>query len=116
MENSELTESKPQLPKLKVFGILVENFAAAGINPNLALQTYPVNGKILMGFLVPCFWICSTVLFTITDAQTFFEFTQAAFASSFAMLVTLTLLIMVLKVQQMFELISGCDELINASK
>lgn len=116
-ENSKQEKSKSkQPPKLKSFEIVQKNFATAGITPNLANQTYPLNGTILFEFLMLSTGIYSTTVFIIYDAGTLIEYTQSVYIDSLLILIILSLLIIILKAAKLFEYIGGNDNLINNSK
>lgn len=117
MENPE-QPSKPKTPspKCKVFEIALSNVATVGISPDLVTQAYPANGKILMGFLILGYGIYATSAFLTYDAETFTEYTQSFCICSFAILNISILLILMLKVEKMFELINACDQFVNTSK
>lgn len=116
MENLNQTNSKSKLPKCKAFEIPLKNFAALGIRPALAMQAYPLNGRILMGFLILGCAIFCTFAFVFYDAKTFAENVQSMYMGSFTILTIFCLLTMIRHVERFFEYISKCNELINTSK
>lgn len=116
MENSKQDESKSQLPNGKVFQIPLKNFAVLGISSNLTTQPYPLNGKIITGFVILGFSMYSTIVFVIYDAKTFIEYTQSIYGFSLATLIFVALLNTIFKIEQMFELINANGQLVNTSK
>lgn len=113
--NSKQGKSKHS-PKLKAFGIIQKNFAIAGITPSLANQSYPFNGRILFGILVLGACIYSMSVFILYEADSFLEYTQSTYAGSLVTLIIFVLLIIIFKVRKLFELISGCDDLIKTGE
>lgn len=116
METPHKTELQSQLPKHKPFEILLKHFGALGIGPNLTKQAYPLNVKILMGFFVLCFAISGLVIFIFYDANTFIEYVQSIYICTFNTLIFSTLLIIILKVDQLFEVINDWEKLVNTSE
>lgn len=116
MENSEQPKSKAKLPKCKVFEIPLKNLAIVGIRPNLAMQPYPFNAKIFMGFLALGCAIYCTCVYTIYDAKSFAEYTQSIYVCSLLALIVLILLAIIPNAEKMFELIDACDQLVNTSQ
>lgn len=118
MENStqEKSKSPPPPSKLKAFEIIRKNFATAGITPDLMHQPCPLNGTILIEFLMACSGIFSTSVFILYDAQTFTEYTQAVYIGSILTLILFALLIIILKLKNLFEYFNGNDKLINTSE
>lgn len=117
MENFKQEKSKPKsLPKLKVFELIQRSFATVGIAPILVDQSYPLNGRILFGFLLLDSGICITVKFIIYEAKTFAEYTQCIYGCSMGAIIIISLLILILKVKKLFEFVSDCDGLVNTSE
>lgn len=116
MENLAQQKPRTQSAKCKVFEIPLKNFAIVGIDSNLATQTYPLNGKIFMGFLILGYGICASLTYLIHDAKTFAEYTILIYACSFVTLLGFILLVIIIKVEKMFDLINACDQLVNTSK
>ena len=101
---------------MKVFQTIKKNFCAVGIGPNLALQTYPLNIKILMGFFILGTAIICMMVYIIRDAKTFSEYTQSLHLCSLSALIVFILLIVILKVENLFNLMNTCDELTETSE
>lgn len=116
MANSQQRKSKPQKPKLKTFEIIQKNLATIAITRSLVDQSYPFNKSILCGFLALSSFIYCTLMFIIFDAKTFAGYTQSICAWSMGALIMLCLLILILEVEKLFELINGCDTLVNTSE
>lgn len=112
----EILELHSQAPKLKTFESTRKYYALVGITSILAKRAHPFNGSILCDFLVLGSCIFCTFVFVIFDAETFAEYTQAIYTSSIAMQIMFTLLITISKVDKLFGLIHGCDNLINTSE
>lgn len=110
--NSQQTQS----PKIRTFQLVQKQLAHIGISSKLASQPYPLNGKILLGlFTLGCTIIC-VFKFTFYDAKTFSESAQSIYFGSVAIVVIYSLLIVVLKVEEIFALINDCENLVNTSK
>lgn len=118
MENSEETkpELQKKLSKVKIFQLLRESLVATGINPTLATQTYPINWKISMGFLILILSVICNLMYTLYEAETFAEYTQSAYMGSLAAVIFLDLVIILLNVTKLFDLIDGSGNLANTSK
>lgn len=118
MEQPNATENSKskEKPKLKVFETIQTNLATIGITSNLANQSYPFNRIILMGFLMLGSAISSISVFIVCAAETLDDFTQSICAWSMVTLAIICLLILILKVEKLFEFINGCDDLVNTSE
>lgn len=108
MENS-------QLPKAKILEHIKKNLAIAGIVPNLVTQSYPLNGKILLGFLTLGISIICNLMFTFCEAKTFIEYTQSICIGAFMYIVNFGLFNLILNVEKLFKLFEGCENIINTS-
>lgn len=113
MENP--TQESAQ-PKLKAFKTVQKNFAMIGISPELLTQSYPLNGKILMSFLLIISGITFVCVYLFTEAKTFFEHTQSICNASIGLLIFFALAILILKVEKLFEFIDRCDSILNTRK
>lgn len=109
MENSKF-------PKMKVFKSIQKNLAITGIGPKLVTQPYPLNGRILMGFLLLGFGNTFTCVFIGNYAKTFSEYTQSTYFLSAEILFIFALIIVILKVENLFEFINCCDCMLNISE
>lgn len=116
LENSKRETSTSQSSKLEVFEMSRKYFATMGFTPNLVHQTYPFNGSILLGFLALGSSICNAFVFIVHDAGTFAEYTNSVYTISAMTLIIVSLLILILKVEKLFELINRCDMLVNTSQ
>lgn len=114
---AETMESAIQeCPKLQAFKSIRKNFALMGISPKLATQPFPLNGEIFMNFLVFCSWIIFICVYISNEEQTLFELTQSIYIGSVGFLVVLALLILIFKVEQLFEYINRTEDMLNMSK
>lgn len=116
MENSTGEKTKAQVPNLKAFKIARKYYAIMGVTSALAERPYPFNGRILCGFLALGSCIFSTSVFVIYEAETFVEYTQAIYICSIAVQHIFTVLIIILRVKNLFALINGCENLTNTSE
>lgn len=116
MKDSKPEKPNTQLPKPKGFVIIEKYFAIAGITPSLADQTCPLNGRILLGFLLLGSGMYFTSVFLIDEAETFAEYTQSVYTNALSTLIILALLILIFKVKQLFKFINDCDKLAKISE
>lgn len=107
---------KPKLPKIMVFQTIQKNFAVAGITPDLVNQAYPLNVKILMGFLLLNAGACFNLIFTLHYAVTFAEYTQSIYVFSLVDLIIFALLIVIMKVDELFKFVDTCYNIVNTSE
>lgn len=101
---------------MKVFQTTQKHFATAGITSNLVLQSYPLNGRIFLGFLMLSLAIICSLLYTFNEAKTFSEFTESIFMTALAALVILVLLIIIFVIEKLFRLIGTCENIVNTSE
>lgn len=111
MENSQ-----PKQPKLEAFKTIQKKFSMAGISPKLETQTYPFNEKIFWGFLVHFLAVTLICVEIFNYAKTFSEYTQSIYIASVDVLFIGSLLILILKVEKLFDLINHCDSFLNTGK
>lgn len=115
-ENTEQEKPKPKLPRMQVFQTIQKNFAIAGITPDLVNQAYPLNVKILMGFLSLNSGAYFNLAFTLYYADTFAEYTQSIYVFSLVDLIIFALLIVVLQVDKLFKFVNTCCDIVNSSQ
>ena len=110
MESSKLKNS---IAKWKVLQLTQKNLAIAGIDRDLAAQSYPFNAKIVFSSLTIGLAIVFGLIYVFYEAKTFVEYTQCIFMSSVAGICSFALLILILKVKKLFGFIDGCDGIAN---
>lgn len=110
------TKMKSKLPKLKAFKMIRKTFVVMGIGPTLATQSYPLNGRIMFGFLLLCSGTTFSCVYIFNDAETFSDYTQSVYILSAGIICTVVLIILILKVEKLFDLINRFDSTINMSK
>lgn len=117
MENSTEENQNTKLPsKMKVFHLTRKKFATLDVTPDLSLQSYPINGKITLIFLLlSSFFICNLV-FAFLEAKTFTEYTQSIYMGSLAVLIIFCLAIIVFNMEKLFEVINDVENIVNASE
>lgn len=115
-KKSEERKPKSQLPKMHSFQLTQKNFAMAGIHRSLVTQAYPINLKISLGFVILNAGAIFTLIFTFFDAKTFAEYTQTIYLFSLVALIIFALLIVVFKVDKLFEFIDTCIGIVNTSE
>lgn len=108
-------EENPQL-KLKGFQTMLTKFATIGINEKLLTQPYPLNGKILMGFLLLFSALILIGVKFFYYAGAFFEYTQAIYLASDVVLLISLLVILVANVEILFKCINLIYNILNASE
>lgn len=118
MENFEQTNptSWSQIPKLRVFQLIQKKFATVGISPNLVTQSYPLNGKVILGILLLTISFSCNLMFFFYKAKTFAEYTESMHMSSMAALISLIFVIVLLNVRKLFDLINDCENVANSSE
>lgn len=116
MENPEQTTSKLQTGKLKFFLRIQANFDVLGINPNLVARPYPFNRKIILGFFALILYGICNLMFIVCEAKTFAQYTQSIYMFSLIVYIILALAIVLLKVDELFHFINGCENLANLSE
>lgn len=116
MKNSKPDKLKAQRPKLKAFEVFQKHFATLGITPSFTAQSYPFNGAILFQFLVFGSAIYFTSVFIAYDAKTFSGYTQSVYTGSVIAFVTLAILILIFKAEEIFKIIDGSDTLVNTGE
>lgn len=105
-----------KLQKLTAFQTVQANFAVVGISRELVTQSYPLNVKIFMGFLLFIGMIAFECVFIFSYADTFYKYMQSIYYVCGSILFIFALVILVLTVDKLFEPIDDCDTIINASK
>lgn len=108
--------SKSQVPKMKIMQLLQTNLATAGITLDLLIQPYPLNAKILMGFSILCISIICLSEPFFNEEKTSFDYVESNCAGSYVIFIISILLFLILKVKQLFGLISDCECIANSSE
>lgn len=113
MENSKQENSQP---KIKCFKTIQMYFDMVGIRPELVTQSYPLNERIVIGFLMLSLTVTALCVYILNYAETLFEYTQSIYVGSAVVLFVLILVILVLKMDKFFECINNCDSQLNKSE
>lgn len=116
METSNQQNPQIKCQKLQIFQKIQTNFAVVGISPELVTQSYPMNGKIFMGFLSMGSGFIFMCVYTFYYAQTFAEYTQSIYISAVAFLILTILTIIILNAEKLFNLINYGESIANTSK
>lgn len=116
MENSNQEKSKSQQPKRRVFEIIQKNLVTAGITPDLANKSCPLNATTLLIFLSQSAAMYFTSVFIIYDAESIADYTQSIYTETLLTMVILALLILILKAKQLFEFIDSSNDMANTSE
>lgn len=116
MENPNQEIPPPDFPEMKSFKMVQKKFALLGITPELALQPYPFNLRVMMALSAIATGVTFVGIYVANEANTFGEYTQSVFVAAAGCLVLFLLMILVFKVEKIFEFINHCNFMINRSK
>lgn len=116
IEDSTQGTAKSQLSKCKTFETIQKNLAIAGISSTLANQSFPLNARILFGFLLLGLNIFDLFIFIIYDAETLVECAQSIYAICLLILIILCLQIIIFNVEKFFDFIDRSNDLANVSE
>lgn len=119
MENFLRDISQPNLSKpskLKAFRTVQKYLAIFGISPKLVTQSYPLNKKISLGFLLLGSATISICVYILNDANTFLEFTKSIYFMCVAIFFIAQLLTIILNVDTLFEYMERSNSMLNTSK
>lgn len=102
---------------MKVFSIIRRRLAAVGIaSSNRSNRKYPINGRIILGFLILGFIFSSQFVYTLYVANGLMEYVEVVGATSASALVFVSFTDIVSKQRLLFESIDGLEKLIESSK
>lgn len=107
---------KPKSPKILVYRTIQKTFAVAGVTPKLVTQAYPLNVKVVMGFILLNLMAIFNLIFTLCYAKTFAEYTQSIYVFSLVDLIIFALLIVIFKVEDLFKYVDTCCDIVNTSE
>lgn len=117
MENFKQENPQPDgFPEMKAFKTVQKYIATMGITPKLVTQTIPLNGQILMRLSALAVGVSFIGMYVVNEAKTFVEYTQSSFLAAAGSLVIFLLVILILKVEKLFEFINRCNNMLNTSK
>lgn len=116
MENSRPENSHSKLPKIKTFQAIQKSLAMVGISPELATQTYSLNGRLLLDFALFGSGVTFQSVYISNDAKTFSEYTQSIYVASAGLLIVFILIVLILKVNELFDLTKRYDSILNMCK
>lgn len=103
------------MPKIRALQLTQKNLAAVGIDENLLVHPYPLNEKVSLGFLTIISSLLCNLMFTVREAETFTEYTQSIYMSSFAVMIMIALVIVLLNFAKLMSLRDGFECLANTS-
>lgn len=104
------------MPKIRVLQLMQKNLNTIGIVRDLVDQPYPLNVKILLGFLTVISSFFCNLMFTVREAKTFAEYTESVYMSSLAALIILALIIYLFNIAKLYSLRDGFEYLANTSE
>lgn len=116
MGNSNQETPQSDFPVMKSFKTVQKKFTLLGITPELAKQPYPLNLKVILALSVLTMALIFECIYIGSDASTFIDYTQSIFVAAAGFLVLFVLMILIFKVEKIFEFIDHCDFMINRSK
>lgn len=112
-QNSSTSNDRP---KQKIFQTIQKNLATLGMGPDFAMQSYPFNWRILMGFFVMGSFIICCFEFTLYEAETFAEFAQSICGGSSASFIIFEMFFIVLTLNRLLQFMNDCESLVNTRK
>lgn len=101
---------------MEIFHATKQYFALMGITESLTSQTYPINRKILMSFLVFFFLFISTLTYIIYEANTFLEYVQSIYFCSASIMALVDLVFIVCRVNVLFKSIESLQNVTKTSE
>lgn len=113
MENTMPENSQPKLPKIVAFKAIQKSFAVVGISPKLPTQSYPFNGRLLLGFLGFGLFIAALGVYIVNYAETFFEYTQGIYIASAGIFVIFSFITLILQAEKLYKCIKRFDSMLN---
>lgn len=116
MQNSNQENLQPTLPRLKAFKTIRKRFLTVGISPKLLTQSHPINGTILSYLLILGTAITFIAVYVFNYAESFFEYIQSMFMGSTAFLVVSAFTILIFKVENLFDYMDRCEDMLNSCK
>lgn len=119
LRNSIMGDSEQEkqiFQHLKPFKTIRKNFALMGICPKLVTQSYPLNGKIVMGSLLIGSGTISLCTHIFNNAESFSAYTQSIYIASAGGINIALLSILIVKVEELFEFMDRCEEILNSSE
>lgn len=102
--------------KMKILQITQGSFTSLGIGPHLLTREYPLNGNILIGFLLLISAMVCCFSFTFFEAKTFDEYTQSVYMGAATILYVFILAINIFNVENYCTIIDGLENIINTSE
>lgn len=117
MKNSERKHQTTRpIPKMTILQLTQKNFATIGVSPNLPLQPYPINAKIAIGFLMLASYFICYLVYWCFEATKLIEYMRSIYMASVAFVIILYVVVIILNVEEMFQLINNCENLVNTRK
>lgn len=106
---------QPEFAKIQIFESAQQYFAILGIIPALEAKSYPISWKVLMPFFAIMTSTIGVGVYVFNDAQSFIEHIQSTFMWCIGIALNFVLMIIVIKVDKLFEFIDRCDIIVNTS-
>lgn len=113
MENSKEQNSQPKSSKIKIFRTIQKKLCTLGIEPNSAMR---LNRKVFISLLSLGLGNVGMLVYMLTEAKTFLEFTQPIYVCSAYTIAMFILLIMIWNSSRLYQNINDGERFINTSK
>lgn len=111
-----MTQTQPEITKMKLFQTPRKYFSNLGIDPTLVDQTYPINRQVAAGFVMNISALLSFAIFMTYEAKTFLEFSQSIYFCSVILLILFVLAMLAIRVELLFKFIDNFENAIYTSK
>ena len=109
-------QRKSKEEKMKVLQTSQKYFAIMGISSEQSNQKYPMNAKILIGFIVLGYSFVAHLVYLIYIANTFDKYIECICATVAMAVITTCFLSMVFGMNLLLESIDNIEKLIETSK
>lgn len=116
METFHSKNQHRKIPKLKSFQNVRKKFEILGLGPDLAMQPYPFNRRLCMGFLLLGFINTFQLMYIFNEAETFAEYTQSIYFCSIFTDGIAQIIVSIFKVHTLYEFIDGTNVALNIGK
>lgn len=112
----ESPESSSQSKRIEIFQTFERKFTFIGIGRSLASQKYPINERILIGFIIFGSATGSSVIYIFYEAKDLNDYTLSTYILSVCILSLFLFAISIFKVQHLYSMKISVENLSNASQ
>lgn len=116
MGDKQMRPVRTKQRKLKIFQLVQRQLAILGIVPELEMQAYRLNARVLMVFFIFGSSSACILEYTFCEAKSLSEYTESSYMGSYVLTIMFAFLIFILKLREIFMLITDCESVINTSK